>query len=269
MFQTLVRRNQISGIALRLPVVVFIASLLGCTGGTGRLNLSDQQRAELQHIPLIQTVHWRQGDGIFVSYAPGPASPAFTHGLLLSDPIDIIKEQVSSQLMAQSGLTNIRSVPTPVVWRHQWSLLRSCCIRDGMTELEETFGDGYVLDFASRRAFLDERDPFNIEVSSLWISDAGMFNVLGKRFNLYYQARARLIRLKASTVVWQGQCSVGSLDARSEWREQAEWGMVFMVQQLAIAGNKCAAQLVEQFHESSPNLSYPVVQHDGANAASR
>ncbi len=241
-------------IALRLIVVLFIVSTLGCIGGTGRLNLSDQQRAELQHIPLIQAVHWRQGDGIFVSYAPGLAS---THGLLLSDPIDIIKEQVSSQLMAQAGLTNIRSVPIPVVWRHRWSLTRSCCIREGITELGETFGDGYVLDFTSRKAFLHERDPFNIEVSSLWISDAGMFNVLGKKFNLYYQARARLIRLKDSTVVWQGQCSVGSLDVRSEWREQAEWGMIFMVQQLAIAGNKCAGQLIEQFHESG---STPFIQ---------
>lgn len=254
MLHTLVHGNLMFGIALRLLVVLFIVSTLGCTGGTGRLNLSDQQRAELQHIPLIQAVHWRQGDGIFVSYAPGPA---FTHGLLLSDPIDIIKEQVSSQLMAQAGLTNIRSVPIPVVWRHRWSLTRSCCIREGITELGETFGDGYVLDFASRKAFLRERDPFNIEVSSLWISDAGMFNVLGKKFNLYYQARARLIRLKDSTVVWQGQCSVGSLDARSEWREQAEWGMIFMVQQLAIAGNKCAGQLIEQFHESG---STPFIQ---------
>lgn len=221
----------------------FMVTCLGCTGGTGRINPSDQQRIELKNLPVIQAVHWQHGEGPIpiVQYNPG-----LPHATYLTDPITTVKEQLLESFAAHHGFTNIQSVEAPVLWPYWYSLVAPCCIQRGMGELQDLFGNAHIFEFASVDAFLSARDPYHVDWGfrfDLW---------LRPKMNLYFGARARIIHLESRTVVWQGHCQVAALETLDEWREQAEWSKVLLEEQLSVAAKKCAAQLLEQFKSSGP-----------------
>jgi hypothetical protein len=115
-------------VVLRCCIAALLAIPLGCTGGTGRLNLSDQQRTELKKAASIEAVHWQQGLGLVVSF---PSGLVFRKEMCLEDPIAIAKERVLSALATQYDFANMQSVSIPVVWPHRGTVVRRAASRTG------------------------------------------------------------------------------------------------------------------------------------------
>lgn len=230
-------------VAKGYAVAVCILTSLGCTGGTGRINLSDHQRSNLTRLPLIQAVHWQYGEGLIpiVQYNPWPP-----HTIYSTDPIAMVKKHVLSNLVSQRGLINIQSVEEPAFWTHGYSLISPCCIQRGMGELQDLFGNADILEFASMNVFLSDRDPYHVDLG------LSVDRLLRRKISLYFSARARLIHLQDRTVFWQGRCQVEVLDTQDEMHEQVEPGNNILEQQLSRAAQQCSTQLLEQFQDSGP-----------------
>lgn len=221
-------------------VAICVLTSLGCTGGTGRIHLSDHQRSNLTSLSLIQAVHWQYGEGLIPieQYDPWPQT------IYSTDPIATVKRQVLSSLVSKHGLINIQSVEEPVFWTHRYSLISPCCIQRGMGELQDLFGNAHILEFASMNAFLSDRDPYHVDLG------LSVDRLLRRKTNLYFSARARLIHLQDRTVIWQGRCEVGVVDTPVEMREKVDARKNILEQQLSQAAQECSTQLLEQFHDS-------------------
>lgn len=237
--------------------VALFGTLMGCYGGMNRINLPEQQRAELFRLPEIQTVHWLQERGFIVMF---PNWGIHNKRIGVHDPIAIVQQHLVAQLTAELGFTNIESVEHPLWWPGMVGIIRPCCIRDGLTELQHAFGNGFVLDLASNEAFLTNMDPdrtyffFQERVlpDNLDPFRSGAFDFI---HNLYYRARARLIRLEDRAVLWQGLCSVASYTSKSEWKREIDWELPVLEEQLAVAAMKCAHQFIEQLQDRGPTPS--------------
>lgn len=227
-------------VAKACAVAVCILTSLGCTGGTGRINLSDHHRSNLTNLPLIQAVHWQYEEGFIpiVQYNPWPQT------IYSIDPITMVKKQVLSNLVSQYGLINIQSVEEPAFWTSGYSLISQCCIQRGMGELQDLFGNADILEFASVNAFLSDRDPYHVDLG------LNVDRLLRRKTNLYFSARARLIHLQDRTVLWQGRCEVGIIGAPVEMRQEVDARKNILEQQLSQAAQECSTQLLEQFHDS-------------------
>lgn len=229
-------------VAKACAVAICILTSLGCTGGTGRINLSDHQRSNLSSLPPIQAMHWQYGEGLIpiVQYNPWPRT------IYSTDPIAMVKRQVLSSLVSKHGLINIQSVEEPAFWTSGYSLISQCCIQRGMGELQDLFGNAHILEFASMNAFLSDRDPYHVDLG------LSVDRLLRRKINLYFSARARLIHLQDRTVLWQGRCQVEVVDTPVEIGEQVEARNNILEQQLSQAAQECSTQLLEQFQDSDP-----------------
>jgi hypothetical protein len=230
-------------VARACAVAVCILTSLGCTGGTGRINLSDHQRSNLSRLPLVQAVHWQYGEGLIpiVQYNPWPP-----HTIYSMDPITMVKKQVLLKLVSQHGFTNIQSVEEQAFWTHGYSLISPCCLQRGIGELQDLFGNADILEFASVNVFLSDRDPYHVDLG------LSVDRLLRRKINLYFSARARLIHLQDRTVLWQGRCQVEVVDTPVEMREEVEARKSILEQQLSEAAQECSTQLLQQFQDSGP-----------------
>ncbi len=230
-------------VAKACAVAACILTSLGCIGGTGRINLSDHQRRNLSSLPLIQAVHWQYGEGLIpiVQYSPWPPRTIYS-----VDPITMVKKQLLLNLVSQHGLMNIQAVEEPAFWRHEYSLISPCCMKRGMGELQDLFGNADILEFASENVFLSDKSPYPVDLG------LSVDRLLRRKINLYFSARARLIHLQDRTVLWQGRCQVEVLDMPDEIHEQVEPGNNILEQQLSQAAQQCSTQLLEQFQDSGP-----------------
>lgn len=126
-------------------------------------------------------------------------------------------------------------------------MIRPCCIHDGIEELRVKFSTGFIMDFASDIPRLWDSDPTDLFDNFHWD-----WSRLGQKpkYNLYYTARARLIRLDDQQILWQGRCTVGSQDSRAEWLEFSQWTFPnepFLRERLEAAAKKCAQELFDQW----------------------
>lgn len=193
-----------------LYLVGCLTALIGCTGGEGRIHLPEQERITLQNAPGIRAVHWYRTDGFWIFGEP--------YGMLsgqritAEDPITTVKTQFLSSLTARLDSTNIQSVDSPSWWGRRHNLIRPCCAQDGIQELSDKFAAGLIMDFASDIPRLWDADPTDFSHHFHWD-----WSKLGQKptYNLYYTARARLIRLDDHQILWQGRCVVGAQDSRA------------------------------------------------------
>lgn len=88
-----------------------LITLIGCTGGEGRIHIPEQDRVTLQNVPVFRAVHWYRTDGFWIFGEP--------YGMLsgqkitAEDPITTVKTQFLSSLTVRLGSTNIQSIESP------------------------------------------------------------------------------------------------------------------------------------------------------------
>ena len=100
----------------------------------------------------------------------------------LTDPARTVQDRFTAALAFELGLSSLR-------------LAEETAAGDGLDDLHQAFGTGVVLDLKTIHWGLSP-DP------TLWT-----------RYRLEYAARARLVRVEAATVVWQGVCDASEREA--------------------------------------------------------
>jgi hypothetical protein len=138
----------------------------------------------LRHPPATIIVQTRRGDvarqlgllgpGIGESLDQGIKSKLMNE-LGFQDPALAVRDRVAVAFTADLGLTNVRVIDEPAA-------------ADGLDELRRRFGSGLVLD---------------VKTLVWWLTyDASALDA----YRLLYAARARLVRLDGTTVLWQATC---------------------------------------------------------------
>lgn len=147
-----------------------------------------------------------------VRYFPASVDRAAKE-LSLGDPVLRVRDHFLSGVEAELGLKNLQVVADPVV-------------SDDVDQLKSAFGSGLVLDFKTQ----------------LWGINRGV--VFSSRLN--YQARARLIRLDESKLLWEGRC-LGSSLRLPRWAQLAADEGKVLKAKLVETGEACAQVLLDQF----------------------
>ncbi|MEE9615238.1 MAG: hypothetical protein V3W31_09890 [Thermodesulfobacteriota bacterium] len=135
----------------------------------------------------------------------------------LQDPAVVIKNQFLSGLTRQLRAGNFRTVS-------------DVQDSDRVDDLKASFETGMVVDFKTTRLLL-------FYYPTDW-----------SHYRLAYQARARLIRIEDSKIVWQGGCKVVGDDPTTSptFEELQANGGKRLKEMLVEAGNACSEQLLAQ-----------------------
>jgi hypothetical protein len=196
-----------------------------------RLHLKDQPEIRAFHyIPLL----------FLPTHTPAPPSPTGKRsyqdvygGTYGKDPIVTIKDRLISVVAEDVGI-KVRSidVPLPMLEDSTQSSAYGRCHDDTLGELSQRLQKGLIMDFTS---------DWSLE------ADVGLHIT---RWYLTYSARARLIRLEASHVLWQGVCAYISNDPpsnRPTLSALEEHGQALLNVKINDAAHTCVQELTRQF----------------------
>jgi hypothetical protein len=187
---------------LRRPIAsLLIVSMTGCA-----VPLVHEDRVSLSSQPKIHSVHHRPAAGFVVREPTVVAAPTDTPAnptvgersrlqrVLPEDPAPRVKSRLVGALQANLNLTNVHTVPSPLE-------------NDDVNTLKDAFETGVVLDVRTMK----------------WGGDDSRVS---------YYARARMVRLEDSTVLWKAACSARSANGEGSLEVN-----------LLKAADDCAAQL--------------------------
>lgn len=136
----------------------------------------------------------------------------------LQDPVLRVKERFLSTLSVDFDLKNIRPVQGPLT-------------DDRVPALKERFGQGVVIDFKTIK----------------W--DLLYYLTDWSHYRIAFSARARMVRLEDSKIIWQGVCDIVGKDRKtSPTLDELESnnGALLKVK-LNGAADRCVEELLEQF----------------------
>lgn len=213
--------------ALLVPLVISLAA--GCAPRL--IKLEPQELARVQRLEgEIRAVHYSPAT-LYVTGGIGDFDPislvltiratTWVRGLSLEDPILRVKDRFVTALETEVGLKNLRTIPTPLG-------------SDSLDHLRAELGKGVVLDFKT----------LTPPPAGGWALYAGIF------WSTYaYSARARLIRLDDSRILWQGLCKISEKIPPLRVLEEDD-GQAFKtrIEESAVI---CARQLIQQFSKPS------------------
>jgi hypothetical protein len=221
------KRNQALVSPLSLIVLVAIAFFLshGCAGPRAPEPVQSEELFRLTEQPEIKIVYYpptaleiyRPKDSSSPA-ARGPIDPVSEGSRLrnrfaLEDPALQIKEQVVPLLAFEFGFKNITSV-------------LHVRLSDDIDRLKMDFKNGALIDFRTLAWAL------------------GSLPAPHSFSGFLYSARARLIRLSPSRIVWEGQCLVRRKDLVLEQLEALDAAP--LKEALPQVADACAAQLATQ-----------------------
>ena len=154
--------------------------------------MDPELRVHLKDQPEIRAFHYESAPSIL---AERTEPPSITGGrprkivlsVLAIDPILTIKDRFIS-VVAEDARIKVRSIHVPL--RMLQSTTENRCHHDTLDELRQRLRTGLMMDFTSD-----------------WRLEAYQGIYFPPRWYLTYSARARLIQLEQSQVVWQGVCA--------------------------------------------------------------
>jgi hypothetical protein len=186
------------------------------------LKLAEQPEIKVVYYPPVALEAYRAKDSSSAS-ARGPIDPVAEGSRLrnkfaLEDPALQIKERIVLLLAFEFGFKNI----TPVLHVR---------LADDIDKLKTDFKNGALIDFRTLSWAL------------------GNLPAPHSYSGLLYSARARLVRLNPSRVVWEGHCLVRRKDLNLEQLEAGD--AASLKGTLPEIADACAAQLATQLREKA------------------
>ena len=145
-----------------------------------------------------------------------------TRAFGLTDPARTVQDRFTASLAFELGLSSLHPVD-------------EVAAGDGLDDLRRAFGTGVVLDLKTIHWGLSPD-------SKLWT-----------RYHVDYAARARLVRVEAATVVWQGVCDASGREAEpgTTLGELTADNAERLTEQFRDAAQACADELLRQILGSS------------------
>lgn len=219
---------------------IFVVSMIflwmsGCSRtaikmeGTERAHLHIQEEIEALHYPTDHLTVMAPDESIGLGGMAGSRSEVgssegkqMIEAYGLEDPSGSVKERFVSGLKANATVTNIQSTEAPLSFEEP-------------DELKKIFARGMVLDFKTDRWALSSP------------------NIRGA--DVIYSARARLIRLEDSKILWQGRCGVTAPEAKgtSNAEEMIIDAGDLLKTKMDEAADHCAKALLAEFFGKAEN----------------
>jgi hypothetical protein len=147
-----------------------------------------------------------------------PYAPVFLLASALDDPVGAVKDVFVLGLAGRLGATRLVD-------------LQEVLADDGIQGLQKRFGSGVVLDFRTRS----------------WGLLQGATRLFP--YQIVYEVRSRLLRLRDGRILWQGHCQYDGRYARANLDEVAANSVPLLKEKFRDAAGTCGKTLLEQFFD--------------------